>query len=111
MNSSAPEIIGQMFIDDSNWIVTNTADMTAMIADCDAFVSFHGLKFNKKKCEYMAVNQPDCRGGGCTYSAWDLPAWPIGDPIAPKARKVEGMHRWKLEHEDILEQVAIYEGG
>jgi hypothetical protein len=69
MNNSAPEVIGQMFIDDSNWITTNTADMTAMIADCDAFVSFHGLKYNKKKCEYMAVNQPDCRRIGCAYSA------------------------------------------
>ena len=109
-NSSAPETIGQMFIDDNNWITTNTADMTAMIADCDAFVSFHGLKFNKKKCEYMAVNQPDYRENGFTYSAWDLPTWPNGDPIAPKARNVEDMHRWKLEHEDILDQVATYEG-
>ena len=107
MNSSAPGVIGQMFIDDSNWITTYTADMTAMIADCDTFVSFHGLKFNKKKCEYMAVNQPDCRGDGCTY----LSTWANGDPIAPKARKVEDMHRWKLEHEDILDQVATYEGG
>ena len=72
MNSSAPEIIGQMLIDNSNWITTNTADMTAIIVDCDAFVSFHGLKFNKRKCEYMAVNRPDCRGDGCTYRAWDL---------------------------------------
>ena len=110
MNSAASEIIGQMFIDDSKWITTSTADMTDMIADCDAFVSFHGLKFNKKKCEYMAVNQPDCRGEGCTYSAWELPTWPNGDPIAPKARQVEDMHRWKLEHGDILDQVATYEG-
>ena len=85
--------------------------MTAMVVDCDAFVSFHGLKFNKKKCEYMAVNQPDCRGGGCTYSAWNLPTWLNGDPVVPKARKVEDMHRWKLEHEDILDQVATYGGG
>ena len=63
IKSAAPEVIGQMFIDDSNWIITNTADMTAMIADCDDFVSFHGLRFNNRKCEYMAVNQPDCRGG------------------------------------------------
>ena len=82
-----------------------------MIVDCDAFVSFHNLKFNKKKCEYMAVNQPDCRGGGCTYSAWGLSTWPNGDPLAPKARKVEDMHRWKLKHEDILNQVATYKGG
>ena len=111
MNSSAPEVIGQMFIDDSNWITTNTADMTAMIADCDAFVSFHGLRFNKKKCEYMAVNQPDCRGVGCTYSAWDMPTWPNGDTIAPKARQVKDMHRWRIEHEDILDQISTYEGG
>ena len=42
--------------------------MTAMIAECDAFVSFHGLKFNKKKCEYMAVNQPDYKIEGDTCS-------------------------------------------
>ena len=64
MNSSASEII-----DDSNWITTTIADMTAMIADYDACVSFHGLKFNKKKCEYMAVNQPDCGGEDDSYRA------------------------------------------
>ena len=66
MNSLASEIIGQMFIDDNNLITT-------MIADCDAFVSFHGLKFNKKKCEYMSVNQRDCRWENGSYSEWGLP--------------------------------------
>ena len=33
-----------MFIDDSNWVTTNIGDTTDTIADCDAFVSFHGLK-------------------------------------------------------------------
>jgi predicted phosphodiesterase len=47
-----------MFIDDSNWITTSAEDMTTMVANCETFVSFHGLKFNKSKCEYMALNQP-----------------------------------------------------
>ena len=37
--------------------------------------------------------------------------WPNWDTISPKAKIVEDMHRWKLEHEDILDQVATYEGG
>ena len=68
MISAAFETIGQMSIDDHNWITTNTADTTAILADCDAFVSFHGLKFNNKKCEYKAVNQPDCREEDDSYS-------------------------------------------
>jgi hypothetical protein len=86
MNNTTPEITGQMFIDDSNWLTTNTEDMTATIADCDAFVSFHGLKFNKLKCEYMAINQPDSRGVGESYSEWERPRWPSGECIDPKAR-------------------------
>ena len=87
MNSAASEIIGQMFIDDNNWINTSTADMTAMIADCDAFVSFHGLKFNKKKCEYMVVNQLDCRREDNSYNEWELPRGPRGKASSQRPDK------------------------
>ena len=74
-------------------------------------MSFHGLKFNNKKCEYMAVNQPDCRGEGGSYSEWELPTWPTGESIKPKARQVEDIHGWKLERDDIREQIDYLEGG
>jgi ribonuclease HI len=85
--------------------------MTTMVADCDAFVSFHGLRFNKGKCEYMVLNQPDCRGSGDLYSEWRLPTWPTGEDIKPKARQVAEKHAWRVEHEDILEQISYLEGG
>jgi hypothetical protein len=61
MDKDTTEIIGQMFIDDNNWISTNVEDMTKIIKDCNAFVSLHGLTFNQKKCEYMVINQQDSR--------------------------------------------------
>jgi hypothetical protein len=110
MNDNAPEIIGQMFIDDSNWMTTNSEDMTATFVDCNAFVSFHGLKFNKSKCEYMAINQPDSRQEGDSYSEWSRPRWPSGERITPKARQVENMREWTTEHKDIVSQIACHEG-
>ena len=42
-NEDTTETIGQMFIDDSNWISTSAEDTTRIIKDCNTFVSFHGL--------------------------------------------------------------------
>jgi len=64
-----PELIGQMFIDDSNWFAKGCTEMQEMIASNETFVEFHGLSFNKKKCEYIAMNQ-EGHGGG-----WDRPQW------------------------------------
>jgi hypothetical protein len=111
MNKSTIEIIGQMFIDDNNWISTNAEDMTEIVKDCNTFVSFHGLKFNQKKCEYMAINQQDSRREGSEYAAWELPKWPPGENIMPKARQVEERHKWEKEHADIIDQLNRYEGG
>ena len=111
MNKDTTEIIGQMFIDDSNWISTNAEDMTKIIRDCNTFVSFHGLKFNQKKCEYMAINQQDSRREGSEYAAWELPKWPSGENIMPKARQIEERHKWEKEHADIIDQLNRYEGG
>ena len=110
MNNSTPEILGQMMIDDSNWFTNTAGEMTEMVADCNRFVTFHGLKFNKKKCEYMALNQSDDRRGGSEYEAWELPKWPSGEGIEPKARKVKNLHKWKKEHDIIEEQIKIYTG-
>ena len=64
MNKDTTEIIGHTFIDGSNWISTNVEDMTKIVRDCNTFVSFHGLKFNQKKREYMEINQQDSRTAG-----------------------------------------------
>ena len=110
MNDSTPEILGQMMIDDSNWFTNTAGEMTEMVADCNRFVTFHGLKFNKKKCEYMALNQNDDRRDGSEYEAWELPLWPSGEEIEPRARKVKDLHKWKKEHDIIEEQIKIYTG-
>ena len=59
----------------------------------------------------MAVNQPDCRGEDDSYSEWELLTWPTWKSIKPKARQVEDMHRWKLEDDDIRDQIGYLEGG
>ena len=112
MNAGTLEILGQMMIDDSNWFTTNAEDMTMMVGECHRFVSFHGLGFNEKKCEYMVVNQ---RGemvdnGGCQLEEWTLPRWPSGGLIQPKARKVEDLARWKKEHAHIIREKRWWEG-
>ena len=111
MNKDTTEIIGQVFIDDSNWITTNAEDMTKIVRDCNTFVSFHGLKFNQEKCEYMAVNQRDSKREGSEYAAWELPKWPSGEDIKPKARQIEDRHKWEKENADITDQLNRYEGG
>ena len=99
-----------MMIDDSNWFTNTVNEMTEMVADCDRFVTFHGLEFNKKKCEYMALTQSDGRRSGSDYEAWELPIWPSGEEIEPKARKMKNLHKWKKEHDIIEEQIEIYVG-
>ena len=73
MNKDKTEIIDQMIIDDNNWISTNAEDMPKILRDCNTFVVFHELKFNQKKCEYMAITQRDIRREGSEYARWELP--------------------------------------
>ena len=98
MDEETPEILGQMMIDDSNWFTSTAQQMTRMVRDCDRFVNFHGLKFNKNKCEYMAIHQSEKVNEEGRWESWDLPLWPDGDDIIPKARKVGLLKRWKEEH-------------
>ena len=87
MDEETPEILGQMMIDDSNWFTSTAQQMTRMVRDCDRFVNFHGLKFNKNKCEYMAIHQSEKVNEEGRWESWELPLWPDGDDIIPKARK------------------------
>ena len=72
--------------------------MTSMVRDCNKFVNFHGLKFNKFKCEYMAIHQYEKVDEEGRWESWELPLWPDGDDIIPKTRKVGLLKRWKEEH-------------
>ena len=98
MDEETPEILGQMMIDDSNWFTSTALQMTRMVRDCDRFVNFHGLKFNKNKCEYMAIHQSEKVNEEGGWEPWELPLWPDGDDIIPKARKVGLLKQWKEEH-------------
>ena len=72
--------------------------MTRMVRDFDRFVNFHGLKLNKNKCEYMAIHQSEKVNEEGGWESWELPLWPDGDDIIPKARKVGLLKKWKEEH-------------
>ena len=110
MNEETPEIIGQMMIDDSNWFTTTAEGMTDMIKDCTSFVQFHGLKFNEKKCEYMAINQKEERDEEGMFSGWINPKWPDGKEVETTARKAVNEHKWKKEHKEMEHQITLYEG-
>ena len=75
------ELLGQMFVDDSNWVGTSHRAMTLLVELGQEFAEFHGLKFNKDKCEYLVLNQERGRRG-----KYDLPTWDNGDGIEPKMR-------------------------
>ena len=98
MDEETPEILGQMMIDESNWFTSTAQQMTGMVRDCNKFVNFHGLKFNKDKCEYMAIHQSEKVDEEGRWESWELPLWPDGDDIIPKARKVGTLKRWREEH-------------
>ena len=97
MDEDTREILGQMMIDDSNWFTSTAQQMTSMVGDCNKFVTFHGLKFNKHKCEYMAIHQSENVHEEGKWESWELPLWPDGDNIIPKARKVEFLSKWREE--------------
>lgn len=53
-----PEVIGQMFVDDSMWFAKGAVGMQRMVNMHETFCTFHGLQLNKEKCEHMAMNAP-----------------------------------------------------
>jgi len=76
----------QMFVDDSNWAARTIEGMNKMIQCGDIFVGFHGLAFNKKKSEYVVMNQ---RMG--VESSWVRPRWPGGQELVETIRVVGTM--------------------
>ena len=88
IDGETPEMLGQMMIDDSNWFTSTAQQITRMVRDCDRFVNFHGLAIHQSE----KVNE---EGG---WEPWELPLWPDGDDIIPKARKVGLLKKWKEEH-------------
>ena len=98
MDEETPEILGQMMIDDNNSFTSTAQQMTSMVGDCNKFVNFHGLRFNKNKCEYMAIHQSEKVDEDGRWESRELPLWPDGDDIIPKARKVGLLKRRKGEH-------------
>ena len=42
-NDRSVEVIGQMFIDDSNWVADTIEGMTRIAQSCEDFVTFHAL--------------------------------------------------------------------
>ena len=50
-------LLSQMFVDDSNWGASTLQGMERIINSCITFLEFHGLEFNKKKSEYIVMNQ------------------------------------------------------
>ena len=98
MDGETPEMLGQMMIDDSNWFTSTAQQMTRMVRDCNRFVNFHWLQFNKHICEYMAIHQSEKVNEEGRWESWELPLWSDGDDIIPKARKVGLLEKWKEEH-------------
>ena len=85
----------QMFVDDSNWATRTSEGMSAMIASCTQFVEFHGLGFNKKKCEYVVMNQKMN-----VENEWDRPTWPSGEEIVEKIRVTGDQEQRRQEAQD-----------
>ena len=76
------EVLGQVFVDDSNWFAPNKEGMETLIKLGEDFTEFHGLKFNKGKCEYLAINQE--RGADGEY---EVPEWKDGEKVQAKLRR------------------------
>ena len=83
------ELTGQMFIDDSNWFANSADAMQDMIESNETFVHFHGLSFNKKKCEYIVMNQKDAGG------VWMRPNWCTGEILVETIRTVRDKGKWE----------------
>ena len=97
MDEETPAILGQIMIDDSNWFTSTAQRMPSMARDCNKFVTFQGLEFNKNKCECMAIHQSETVNEEGKWESWELPLWPDGDNIILKARKVAFLSKWREE--------------
>jgi hypothetical protein len=104
--------LANVFVDDSNWFTANSGAMARAVQLGEAFTSFHGLAFNKSKCEYLAVNQEQLNDG-----SYERPTWVDGSPVVAKMRKKrrsEGEKEAKEAAEDAimtLKQCMLKETG
>jgi len=94
------ELLGQMFIDDSNWFASTVENMTGIIESNETFVKFHGLSFNMKKCEYIVINQ------GGDEGEWKRPTWASGSILVETIRRVKDKERWKQGADDREERLT-----
>ncbi len=111
MSEAAPtdlETLGQIFVDDSNWFAADSEAMSLLVKLGEDFTEFHGLSFNKKKCEYMAINQTI--GEDRCYAQ---PKWNNGTVLAVKMRadKEGESARTARNWEASLREAAIEEEG
>ena len=84
------EALGQVFVDDSNWFANETEGMNLIIKLGEQFMGFHGLNFNKDKCEYMVLNQRANNEG-----EYPNPVWSGGQSLTPKMREGKDMRHAK----------------
>ena len=62
------ETIGQAFVDDSNWIANSVEGMNLLVELGEEFTEFHGLRFNKSKCEkFYNIENPTFQKDRYTY--------------------------------------------
>ena len=78
-------LLAQMYVDDSNWAARSVESLSKLIESGSNFVTFHGITFNKKKSEYIAMNQ-DMEG-----DQWTRPTWPNKSELIETIR-VAGKH-------------------
>jgi len=97
------EILGRMFVDDSTWVTGNVTTMTEMINNCETFVNFHALEFNKKKSEYAVINQRADEDD----STYERPEWENGDMLHEIMRKHQDTLKWKKRMEEAAEVEQI----
>ena len=73
-------LLAQMYVDDSNWAARTVEGMTQIVKSGSEFVAFHGISFNKKKSEYIVMNQSMREDG------WTRPKWPDEEELVESIR-------------------------
>ena len=120
------ELIGQMFIDDSIWATSDPAAMQQMVVMIEEFCSFHGLKLNRDKCDYFALNAEaadlrwkadveDGIGKGATLASTgtNKGGGPVGQKPDGRVLKYLGVwfettKRWSLQREALAAKVRDF---
>ena len=83
------QLLGQMFIDDSNWFSGSLKGIQEIMLSNETFVGFHGLSFNMKKCEYIVMNQRE------EGAEWERPLWSTGQVLVETIRVLKDKDKWE----------------